>query len=154
MGFYSLLKLFPNLMLSHSVSRLMRSLILLLAPFLFEAHAWLVLQSTGRKALNNTDSESISPTMQSQRCCSHQNIFFGGGLHVLNRALTFFCLFCLQRFVLNKVVKGANVAMLAASICSAFVVLVMAYLGCRSLPRCSCYDSETGMVSEEPGAPM
>lgn len=57
---------------------------------------------------------------------------------------------CLQRFVLNKVVKGANVAMLAASIGSAAVVLVMAYLGCRSLPRCSCYDSETGMVSEEP----
>ncbi|KFR01055.1 hypothetical protein Y956_01791, partial [Nipponia nippon] len=54
------------------------------------------------------------------------------------------------KFVLNKVVKGANVAMLAASLCSAFVVLVMAYLGCRSLPRCSCYDSVTGMVSEEP----
>ncbi|XP_054057920.1 uncharacterized protein LOC128909779 isoform X2 [Rissa tridactyla] len=50
------------------------------------------------------------------------------------------------RFVLNKVVKGANVAMLAASIGSAAVVLVMAYLGCRSLPRCSCYDSETGML--------
>ncbi|KFO89764.1 hypothetical protein N320_10833, partial [Buceros rhinoceros silvestris] len=54
------------------------------------------------------------------------------------------------KFVLNKVVKGANIAMLAASICSAFVVLVMAYLGCRSLPRCSCYDSVTGMVSQEP----
>ncbi|KFO06639.1 hypothetical protein N312_05591, partial [Balearica regulorum gibbericeps] len=54
------------------------------------------------------------------------------------------------KFVLNKVVKGANVAMLAASIGSAFVVLAMAYLGCRSLPRCSCYDSVTGMVSEEP----
>ncbi|KFW10965.1 hypothetical protein N326_09611, partial [Eurypyga helias] len=54
------------------------------------------------------------------------------------------------KFILNKVVKGANVAMLAASICSAFAVLAMAYLGCRSLPRCSCYDSVTGMVSEEP----
>ncbi|KFQ76734.1 hypothetical protein N335_11344, partial [Phaethon lepturus] len=54
------------------------------------------------------------------------------------------------KFVLHKVVKGANVAMLAASLCSAFVVLVMAYLGCRSLPRCSCYDSVTGMVSEGP----
>ncbi|KAJ7412619.1 hypothetical protein WISP_95219 [Willisornis vidua] len=52
------------------------------------------------------------------------------------------------RFILNKVVKGANIAMLAASICSAFFVLAMAYLGCRSLPRCSCYDSVTGMVSE------
>ncbi|GAB0189345.1 hypothetical protein GRJ2_001399800 [Grus japonensis] len=53
------------------------------------------------------------------------------------------------KFVLNKVVKGANVAMLAASIGSAFVVLAMAYLGCRSLPRCSCYDSVTGMVGLE-----
>ncbi|KFZ54720.1 hypothetical protein N338_11589, partial [Podiceps cristatus] len=53
------------------------------------------------------------------------------------------------RFILNKVVKGANVTMLAASVCSVFVVLAMAYLGCRSLPRCSCYDSVTGMVSEE-----
>ncbi|XP_014805335.1 PREDICTED: uncharacterized protein LOC106892574 isoform X4 [Calidris pugnax] len=54
------------------------------------------------------------------------------------------------RFVLNKVVKGANVAMLAASIGSAFVVLVMANLGCRSLPCCSCYDSETGMEWLQP----
>ncbi|XP_075357180.1 uncharacterized protein LOC142409476 [Mycteria americana] len=54
------------------------------------------------------------------------------------------------KFVLNKVVKGANVAMLAASICSAFVVLVMAYLGCRSLPCCSCYDSVTGMEWLQP----
>ncbi|XP_051475868.1 uncharacterized protein LOC127384879 isoform X2 [Apus apus] len=49
------------------------------------------------------------------------------------------------KFVLNKVVKGANLAMLAASISSVFVVLVMASLGCRSLPRCSCYNSVTGM---------
>ncbi|XP_065543544.1 uncharacterized protein LOC136018334 [Lathamus discolor] len=54
------------------------------------------------------------------------------------------------KFILNKVVKGANVAMLAASVCSAFVVLVMAYLGCRSLPRCSCYDSVTGMEWLQP----
>uniref|UniRef100_A0A672V728 Uncharacterized protein n=1 Tax=Strigops habroptila TaxID=2489341 RepID=A0A672V728_STRHB len=54
------------------------------------------------------------------------------------------------KFILNKVVKGANIAMLAASVCSAFVVLVMAYLGCRSLPRCSCYDSVTGMEWLQP----
>ncbi|KAM9580648.1 uncharacterized protein ACIB01_013404 [Guaruba guarouba] len=54
------------------------------------------------------------------------------------------------KFILNKVVKAANVAMLAASVCSAFVVLVMAYLGCRSLPRCSCYDSVTGMEWLQP----
>ncbi|XP_023782170.1 uncharacterized protein LOC111928909 isoform X1 [Cyanistes caeruleus] len=54
------------------------------------------------------------------------------------------------RFILNKVVKGANIAMLAVSICSAFFVLAMAYLGCRSLPHCSCYDSVTGMEWLQP----
>lgn len=60
LGFYSLLKLFPNLTPLHSVLYLIRSLLLLLAFFLFEIHSWLALQSTGRKALNNTDSESIA----------------------------------------------------------------------------------------------
>ncbi|KAJ7404177.1 hypothetical protein BTVI_73394 [Pitangus sulphuratus] len=54
------------------------------------------------------------------------------------------------RFILSKVVKGASIAMLAASVCSAFFVLAMAYLGCRSLPRCSCYDSVTGMEWLQP----
>ncbi|XP_025898431.1 uncharacterized protein LOC112950168 [Nothoprocta perdicaria] len=54
------------------------------------------------------------------------------------------------KYVLNKVVKGANIAMLIASVCSAFVVLVIAYLGCRSLPHCSCYDSVTGMEWLQP----
>ncbi|XP_066174060.1 uncharacterized protein [Sylvia atricapilla] len=54
------------------------------------------------------------------------------------------------RFILSGVVRGANIAMLAASICSAFFVLAMAYLGCRSLPRCSCYDSVTGMEWLQP----
>ncbi|XP_039552005.1 uncharacterized protein LOC120496036 isoform X1 [Passer montanus] len=54
------------------------------------------------------------------------------------------------RFILNAVVKGANIAMLAVSICSAFSVLAMAYLGCRSLPCCSCYDSVTGMEWLQP----
>ncbi|XP_014110236.1 PREDICTED: uncharacterized protein LOC106628317 [Pseudopodoces humilis] len=54
------------------------------------------------------------------------------------------------RFILNKIVKGANIAMLAVSICSAFFVLAMAYLGCRSLPHCSCYDSVTGMEWLQP----
>ncbi|XP_042685689.1 uncharacterized protein LOC122166171 [Centrocercus urophasianus] len=54
------------------------------------------------------------------------------------------------KFVLNKVVKGANITMLIASVCSAVVVLVIAYLGCRSLPRCSCYDSATGMEWLQP----
>ncbi|XP_068044160.1 uncharacterized protein [Anomalospiza imberbis] len=54
------------------------------------------------------------------------------------------------RFILSKVVKGANIAMLAVSICSACSVLAMAYLGCRSLPCCSCYDSVTGMEWLQP----
>ncbi|XP_013807326.1 uncharacterized protein [Apteryx mantelli] len=54
------------------------------------------------------------------------------------------------KYILNKVVKGANIAMLIASVCSAFVVLVIAYLGCRSLPHCSCYDSVTGMEWLQP----
>ncbi|XP_072190071.1 uncharacterized protein [Excalfactoria chinensis] len=54
------------------------------------------------------------------------------------------------KLVVNKVVKGANIIMLIASICSTVVVLVIAYLGCRSLPRCSCYDSVTGMEWLQP----
>ncbi|XP_009687595.2 uncharacterized protein [Struthio camelus] len=54
------------------------------------------------------------------------------------------------KYVLNKVVKGANIVMLIASVCSTFVVLVIAYLGCRSLPHCSCYDSVTGMEWLQP----
>jgi len=60
LGFYSLLKLFPNLMPLHSVLHLIRSLILPLALFLVEVHTWLALQSTGRKTLNNTHSESTT----------------------------------------------------------------------------------------------
>lgn len=59
LGFHSL-NLFPNLALLYSVLHLTRSLILLLALFLVEVHAWLVLQSTGSKALNTADSEAAS----------------------------------------------------------------------------------------------
>nr|XP_047930931.1 uncharacterized protein LOC125184115 isoform X3 [Anser cygnoides] len=54
------------------------------------------------------------------------------------------------KFVLSKVVKGANITMLVASICSTVVVTIIAYLGCRSLPCCSCYDSITGMEWLQP----
>nr|XP_041571911.1 uncharacterized protein LOC115495061 [Taeniopygia guttata] len=50
------------------------------------------------------------------------------------------------RFILNKVVKGANIAMLAVSISSAFSVLAMAFLGCQNLPCCCCYDRVTVMA--------
>uniref|UniRef100_A0A8C8RCU4 Uncharacterized protein n=1 Tax=Pelusios castaneus TaxID=367368 RepID=A0A8C8RCU4_9SAUR len=54
------------------------------------------------------------------------------------------------KFVLHKLVKGANVAMLIASTCSAFIVLVIAYQGFQSFPHCSCYDSVTGMEWLQP----
>ncbi|XP_035406182.1 uncharacterized protein LOC121069704 [Cygnus olor] len=54
------------------------------------------------------------------------------------------------KFVLSKVVKGANITMLIASICSTVVVTIIAHLGCRSLPCCSCYDSITGMEWLQP----
>lgn len=56
-------------------------------------------------------------------------------------------LFVLQAFVLDTFVKGANITMLIASLCSALVVLVIVYESSRSLPCCSCYDSVTGLVS-------
>ncbi|KAJ1217713.1 hypothetical protein NDU88_005304 [Pleurodeles waltl] len=48
-------------------------------------------------------------------------------------------------YILNQFVKGANIAMLMASLCSLFIVLTIAYLCCRSLPHCMCYDTVTGM---------
>ncbi|KAH0615993.1 hypothetical protein JD844_026719 [Phrynosoma platyrhinos] len=47
-------------------------------------------------------------------------------------------------FVLDKFVEGANITLLIASIASAFIVLIIAYVSSRSLPCCSCYDSITG----------
>ncbi|KAM4809367.1 uncharacterized protein WCC33_014219 [Rhinophrynus dorsalis] len=49
------------------------------------------------------------------------------------------------RFILGKLVEGANIAMLIASLSSLCVVLCIAYMGCRSLPQCMCYDSINGM---------
>ncbi|KAJ6668747.1 hypothetical protein lerEdw1_012230 [Lerista edwardsae] len=48
-------------------------------------------------------------------------------------------------FVLDTFVKGANITMLIASLCSALVVLIIVYESSRSLPCCSCYDSVTGL---------
>nr|XP_008110089.1 PREDICTED: uncharacterized protein LOC100555997 isoform X2 [Anolis carolinensis] len=47
-------------------------------------------------------------------------------------------------FVLDKLVEGANITLLIASIASALIVLIIAYVSSRSLPGCSCYDSVTG----------
>ncbi|KAE8630317.1 hypothetical protein XENTR_v10000779 [Xenopus tropicalis] len=49
------------------------------------------------------------------------------------------------RFILGKLVQGANIAMLIASVSSLCVALCIAYMGCRSLPQCMCYDDITGM---------
>ncbi|XP_015677779.1 uncharacterized protein LOC107293154 isoform X3 [Protobothrops mucrosquamatus] len=47
--------------------------------------------------------------------------------------------------VLGKLVQGANITMMISSIFSIFIVLVIVYVSCRSLPCCSCYDSITGL---------
>ncbi|XP_063314516.1 uncharacterized protein LOC134614533 [Pelobates fuscus] len=49
------------------------------------------------------------------------------------------------KFMLGHLVKGANIAILIASISSLCVALCTAYIGCRSLPDCMCYDHSTGM---------
>ncbi|XP_018412605.1 PREDICTED: uncharacterized protein LOC108787527 [Nanorana parkeri] len=49
------------------------------------------------------------------------------------------------KFILNRLVQGANIALLVASFISLCVVLCIAYIGCRSLPHCMCYDNITGM---------
>ncbi|KAG8592710.1 hypothetical protein GDO81_000598 [Engystomops pustulosus] len=49
------------------------------------------------------------------------------------------------RFILGQLVQGANIAMLVSSFFSLSVVLCIAFMGCRSLPQCMCYDNITGM---------
>lgn len=55
-----------------------------------------------------------------------------------------------HQYILGKLVEGANIALLLASFCSLSVVLIIAYVSCRSLPNCACYDSVTGMESLVP----
>ncbi|CAH2314517.1 ubiquitin carboxyl-terminal hydrolase 38 [Pelobates cultripes] len=47
------------------------------------------------------------------------------------------------KFMLGHLVKGANIAILIASISSLCVALCTAYIGCLSLPDCMCYDHST-----------
>ncbi|KAJ8391016.1 hypothetical protein AAFF_G00097940 [Aldrovandia affinis] len=49
------------------------------------------------------------------------------------------------KFVLSRTVKGANATVLLACLCSFLVSGLIAFLGCRSLPSCACYDSRTGL---------
>ncbi|XP_041041237.1 uncharacterized protein zgc:113425 [Carcharodon carcharias] len=52
-----------------------------------------------------------------------------------------------MEYILTKFVQGANMAILIASVIGMMVATIIAYLGCRSLPICGCYDSTTGMQS-------
>ena len=59
-------------------------------------------------------------------------------------ALTFFV--SLQTFVLHRMVKGANATILLTCAISLSLSSLIAYVGCRSLPCCGCYDARTGLV--------
>uniref|UniRef100_A0A671R7Q0 Uncharacterized LOC107680596 n=1 Tax=Sinocyclocheilus anshuiensis TaxID=1608454 RepID=A0A671R7Q0_9TELE len=52
------------------------------------------------------------------------------------------------RFVLSRMVKGANSTLLVACVGSLLFSSLIAYVGCRSLPLCGCYNSVNGMVGE------
>ncbi|XP_068596228.1 uncharacterized protein zgc:113425 [Brachionichthys hirsutus] len=48
-------------------------------------------------------------------------------------------------FVLHRLVKGSNAAMLLVCPFSLALSCLIAYLGCRTLPCCRCYDARTGL---------
>ncbi|XP_062856008.1 uncharacterized protein zgc:113425 [Trichomycterus rosablanca] len=50
------------------------------------------------------------------------------------------------KFVLSRMVKGANSTMVLAGAGSLIFSTLIAYVGCRSRPTCGCYDSVTGMT--------
>ncbi|XP_028657533.1 uncharacterized protein zgc:113425 [Erpetoichthys calabaricus] len=50
-------------------------------------------------------------------------------------------------FVLGRLVQGANVVMLISCALGMMLALLIALVGCRSLPYCACYDSVTGLDS-------
>ncbi|XP_061581920.1 uncharacterized protein zgc:113425 isoform X2 [Cololabis saira] len=53
-------------------------------------------------------------------------------------------------FVLHRMVKGANATILLSCSVSLLLSGLIAYAGCRSLPRCRCYDSRTGLETLVP----
>ncbi|KAG9272261.1 uncharacterized protein zgc:113425 isoform X2 [Astyanax mexicanus] len=61
------------------------------------------------------------------------------------------------KFVLSRMVKGANSTMVLASVCSLIFSSLIMLVGCRSLPLCGCFDSVTGMETlvpqNDPSAP-
>ncbi|KAK1175485.1 hypothetical protein AOXY_G142 [Acipenser oxyrinchus oxyrinchus] len=54
------------------------------------------------------------------------------------------------KFVLTKLIKGANLTMLVACTFGILLPLVIAFTGYRSVPHCACYDSVTGLESLDP----
>lgn len=48
-------------------------------------------------------------------------------------------------FVLHRMVKGANATILLSCVISLALSTLIAYVGCRSLPFCGCYDTSTGL---------
>lgn len=53
-------------------------------------------------------------------------------------------------FVLHRMVKGANATILLSCGLSLLLSSAIAYLSCRSLPFCRCYDTRTGLESLVP----
>ncbi|XP_029966269.1 uncharacterized protein LOC115401997 isoform X1 [Salarias fasciatus] len=54
------------------------------------------------------------------------------------------------RFVLHRMVKGANATVLLCCGVGLLLSGLIAYTGCRSLPLCACYDSRTGLETLVP----
>ncbi|XP_057707133.1 uncharacterized protein zgc:113425 isoform X2 [Corythoichthys intestinalis] len=49
-------------------------------------------------------------------------------------------------FVLHRTVKAANATIVLSCVISMLLSALIAYVGCRSLPWCGCYDTRTGLV--------
>ncbi|XP_041123447.1 uncharacterized protein LOC121325179 isoform X2 [Polyodon spathula] len=54
------------------------------------------------------------------------------------------------KFVLTKLIQGANLTMLIACTFGILLALFIAFTGYRSIPYCACYDSVTGLESLDP----
>lgn len=51
-----------------------------------------------------------------------------------------------QTVVLHRMVKGANSTIILTCVISLLLSSLIAFVGCRSLPFCGCYDNRTGLV--------
>ncbi|KAJ0002733.1 hypothetical protein NQD34_007882 [Periophthalmus magnuspinnatus] len=54
------------------------------------------------------------------------------------------------RFVLHRMVKGANASILLCCVLGLLLSSAIAFVSCRSLPFCACYDYTTGLESLVP----